>query len=357
MNRLRVALVGAGFIASNRHLPAWRSLGGKAEIVAVSDLNRGLARAAADRFGVARIYADAGEMFARERPDVVDICAPPAVHAKLAALATDHGCHVLVEKPMALTLADCDAIVQGARRRGTQVCVAHTGLFYEPFIRGRELVERGAIGEFRGMRIAISTPTHYMTSRPDHWSHKLPGGSVGETGPHAVYMSLAFLKRVASVTVDGRKFLPQYPWSRFDDYRINLVGETGISSISINYATSQWLVWVEIAGTDGTLFLDLHGRRVVKMRRKRLRAAAIGLSVLGEGAQLAREALRAGFKLATGRTSSTHDHLIRAFAASLLDKTPPPVSAEEGREAVRVMGMIAGQLGLAEIGGAAEGVG
>ncbi len=348
--KLRIAVIGAGFIAANRHLPAWRSLGGRAEVVALSDLNRERAANAARRFGIARTYADAAEMVARERPDVVDICAPPAAHAGLAALAADHGCHVLIEKPMALTLAECDAIIQQAHRRGTRICVAHTGLFYEPFIRGRELVERGALGEFRGMRIAISTPTDYMTSRPDHWAHRLPGGAVGETGPHAVYMSLAFLKRVASVTVDGIKLLPQCPWSRLDDCRINLVGERGISSISINYATRQWMVGVEIAGSEGTLLLDLHGRSVAVIRRARLSAPAIGASVLGHGARLLAEAARTGLRLAARRTASTHDRLIRAFAASILDGTPPPVSGEEGREAVRVMAMIAAQIDRLEAG-------
>jgi len=344
MSRLKVAVIGAGFISSNRHIPAWKSIGSKAEVVGLSDLNRDMAAKTAAQFDIKGIYNDAAEMIAREQPDVVDICTPPATHAKIAAMAMDHGCHMLIEKPMALTIGDCDAIAQGARQRGVQVCVAHTGLFYEPFIRGRELVEHGAIGKFMGMRIVISTPTDYLTSSEEHWAHKLPGGAIGETGPHAVYMSLAFIGRVERVTVDGAKLLLQYPWSRFEDYRINLVGDTGISSISVNYATSQWMVWVEIAGTDGTLLLDLHGRSVVRRRRARLKPMAVGLSVLGEGAQLFKEALLTGFRLATLRTASTHDRLIRAFAESLLNRTSVPVTAEEGREAVRIMSMIVDQL-------------
>lgn len=344
MHRLRVALIGAGFISSKRHLPAWRKLADKVDLVGVSDLNLDMARETAAQHGIPGVYAEAGEMIVRERPHVVDICTPPATHAKVAGLALEHGCHMLIEKPMALTVADCDAIEQGARQRGAKVCVAHTGLFYEPFVRGRKLVERGAIGRFTGMRVVISTPTDYLTSSAEHWAHKLPGGAIGETGPHPVYMSLAFIKRVESVTVDGAKLLPQYRWSDLEDYRINLIGDTGISSISVNYATSQWMVWVEIAGTDGTLLLDLHGRSVVRRRRDRLKPMAIGLSVLSEGAQLIKEALLTGLKLATFQTESTHERLIRAFAESLLNETPVPVTAEEGREAVRVMAMIVDQL-------------
>lgn len=348
MDRLRVAVVGTGFISSNRHLPAWRKAGKGVQIVGLSDLNYDAACKVARQFGVARAYRDAAEMIATEKPNVVDICTPPATHARLACAAMGQGAHILIEKPMATALPDCDAIIDAARRYGVQVCVGHSGLFYGPFIRARQLIEQGAIGEFRGMRVVISTPTDYMTSNKDHWAHKLPGGAIGETGPHAVYMSLAFIKEVRSVSVNGAKLLPQYPWSQFEDYRINLIGREGISSISVNYATNQWIVWVEIAGTDGTMQLDLHGRAVIRIRRPRLRTINIGLSVLGQAGQLARGAVLTGMGLVRERALSTHDRLISAFVDSLRAGKLSPVTAEEGRGAVKVMDMIAKQLGRVE---------
>lgn len=345
METLKVAVVGGGFISSNRHLPAWRSLGKKVELVGLSDLNREMGLKVGEQFRIKHVYSDAAEMIVKEKPDVVDICTPPATHAKLALLAMENGCHMMIEKPMALTNSDCDAIVAGAKQHKVKVCVGHTGLFYEPFIRGRKLVERGAIGKFQGMRVVISTPTDYMTSNQNHWAHKLPGGAIGETGPHAVYMSLAFMSRVQKVTVDGLKQLPQYPWSQYEDYRINLIGDTGISSIHVNYASNQWMSWVEIAGSTGTLILDLHGRVVTRLNRSALTVPAFAVSVLGQSAQILKEAGLTTFKLITRQEASTHENLIRGFANSLLNATPVPVTAEEGREAVRVMGLIADQLG------------
>ena len=346
-SRLRVAVVGAGFISSSRHLPAYKTISDKVQIVGLSDLNLEAAKSVASRFAIPMAYVDAGEMIAAERPDLVDVCTPPATHAKMARLAASSGCNVLIEKPMALTVADCDAIVSAARNAGVKVCVAHTGLFYEPFVRARAMVENGAIGRFAGMRVIISTPTDYMTSSGDHWAHKLPGGAIGETGPHAVYMSLAFTKRVRSVSVEGVKLLPDYPWSKYEDYRINLVGAEGISSISINYATNQWMVAVEITGSTGTLWLDLHGRCVVRLQRSRLTPGSIGRSVLGQAVQIAKEAGGTTLKLLGRRTMSTHERLIRSFVNALREGKDPPVTAEEGREAVRVMDMIAGQLDAA----------
>lgn len=345
MRKLKVAVIGAGFISANKHLPAWRSLRNEVEIVGLSDLNREMGQRIAKEFGIKNSYVNVAEMISREKPEVVDICTPPATHAEIATLALDGGCHMFIEKPMALTNSDCDSIVVGAKARGVKVCVGHTGLFYDPFVRGREAVERGEIGNFRGMRIVISTPTSYMTSSRDHWAHKLPGGAIGETGPHPVYMSLAFINHVEKVTIDGTKQLPQYPWSRYEDYRINLIGDTGNSSIHINYATNQWLVWVEIAGSQGTLILDLHGRTVVKLDRPELTRAVIGLSVFGQAMQILKEAFGETFKIMTRQTASTHERLIRSFALSLLNGSRTPVTAEEGREAVRVMNLITDQLG------------
>jgi predicted dehydrogenase len=344
MSKLRVAVAGAGFISSGRHLPAWHKIRGIAEVVAVSDLNPALARTVAKTFGVRRTYADAGEMIAAERPDVLDICTPPATHATIASIAIRNDCHLLIEKPMALTVEDCEEIVAAALKKGREVCVAHTGLFYEPFLRAQQLVETGVIGSFQGMRIIVSTPTDYMTSKPEHWAHRLPGGAVGETGPHPIYMSLAFLHRVTRVSVEGVKLLPEYPWSQYEDYRINLIAEGGMSSISINYASNQWMVWVEIGGSEGSLFLDLHGRCVVTMKRPKLTGIAIGMSVAGQAVQMLKEAFATGTRLILRQSVSNHERLIHAFARSLVTKAPMPVTAEEGREAVRVMDMIAREL-------------
>ena len=90
METLKVAVVGGGFISSNRHLPAWRSLGKKVELVGLSDLNREMALKVGEQFRIKHVYSDAAEMIVKEKPDVVDICTPPATHAKLALLAMEN---------------------------------------------------------------------------------------------------------------------------------------------------------------------------------------------------------------------------------------------------------------------------
>jgi predicted dehydrogenase len=340
LKKVRAAIIGSGLIAGKKHIPAFLKLRGKAELVAICDLNLAAAKQVASQFGIPRTYNNIAEMLNAEKPDLVDICTPPQTHARLAIEAMRHGCHVLVEKPMALTVADCDQIVRASEEYGLKVCVGHSDLFYEPFIRARRMVADGAIGRVRGMRIFLSTPTDYMTSRPEHWAHKLPGGVIGETGPHVAYMTLAFIPRIRTVNVDALKVMNNYPWSSFEDYRINLIGDEAISSASVVYTTDEWAARVEVLGDKGFLMLDLESMNVLHYRRTELEAIPVGLSLLGESAQLARAFVSNAIRVATNRVRSTHEIIISQFVDGILSGSAPPVSAEEGREAVRVVNMV-----------------
>ena len=336
--------MGAGLIAVHKHLPAWSRLGRRVTLAALCDVDATRCAEVARQFGVPRTYSDLRLLLETERPDVVDICTPPRHHAAAAVQALRGGAHVLIEKPMAISTEECDAIITAAAEAGRQVCTAHSDLFYPAFIEARKRARNGAIGEFRGMRILLSTPTHYMTSVADHWAHSLPGGVIGETGPHAVYLTLAFVNPILDVRLQARKLLPEFPWSRFEDYRIDLVGNDAVCSVTLAYATNHWAAQVDLWGTAGFLKVDLESQSLVRYRRAALAPWDVGLTTLGEAAQVTGRALGTAFRFLVGRFRGTHEVLIRRFHESVRDGTPSPVSAQEGREAVRVMTLIRDRL-------------
>ena len=344
MSTLKVALVGSGHIASVKHLPALRALKSKAQTVAICDLNVEQGKALAAQFDVPGFHTDLGEMLKVEKPDVVDICTPPKTHAAIALTCIEAGAHVLIEKPMCQTEQECDQVMEAAQKHGRKICVGHSDLFYPSFYKARQMVDAGQIGTFRGMRIHLSTPTDYITSKPDHWGNKLPGGVFGESGPHVVYMTLAFINPIAKVQVLGLKVLEEYPWSPYEDYRLDLVGERAISTISMIYSTKQWGAQVELWGTDGFLRADLQSQALVHVRREELRTASVGLSSLGEAAQIVKSGLGTALEVVTKRYMPTHQALMGAFFDSILQNTESPVPASEGKESIRVMNLITEQL-------------
>ena len=344
MSQLKVAVLGTGLIATHKHLPSLKKLSDKATVVGLADLNVDAAKRVAGQFGIANTYQSLDALLEAERPDMVDICTPPRSHAALAIKAIEGGAHVMIEKPMAISADECDDIIAAARANGRKICVAHSDLFYPSFEAARARVERGDIGEFRGMRILLSTPTSYMTSRPDHWAHKLPGGVFGESGPHPTYLALAFINPIREVKVLGTKLLKEYPWSAFEDYRIDLVGDQGVCSVTLLYTSSQWAAEVEIWGSEGCLRADLESQALVEYTRRELKPVEVARSGLSEVAQTLVSSAAAGVRHALGKTRTTHDALLEGFIDSIRDGTPSPVSMEEGREAVRVMNLIVEEL-------------
>lgn len=343
MARLRATIVGAGLISQKKHIPAFQRIKDSVELVAICDVNLEAAKKAASAFGIPRFYDDLTKMLESERPDMVDICTPPRTHANVAVTAARHGCHLLIEKPMALTVQDCQAIIDAARLAGTKICVGHSDLFYPPFWRARDMVARGEIGEFRGMRIFLATPTDYMTSVEGHWAHKLPGGVIGETGPHIIYMTLAFINPIREVSVNGLKLMP-FGWSQFEDYRIDLIGDNTASSILLTYATNQWAAQVDLIGSDGILKLDLQDLSLIRYKRPNLKPVSVGVSLLDQSAQLIGHSIGTLWRFSTKQHRTTHDLYIRQFVDAIRNDRPSPVPGEEGLETVRVLNMVVANL-------------
>jgi predicted dehydrogenase len=279
MRKLNVGIVGCGFIAQHRHIPSFLRLRGSVSLKAVCDLRQTLASEVSREFSVPHVYTDLSEMLSREKLDLIDICTPPAAHASVATKAMESGCHVLMEKPMALDVSDCDKMIQTSRKCGTKLSVVHNQLFYPPFIKAKQLVDNDVIGRIVGMRIlSLTHKDEYMTKQ-DHWVHKLPGGIVGETGPHAIYMALAFMKRIENVDVWAKKNL-DYPWVLYDDYRIELKGERIDGSIYISHSGSYTTTEVDLFGTKGGIRMDLDSMLLTNLRLERLEPISVALSSL-----------------------------------------------------------------------------
>jgi predicted dehydrogenase len=339
VEKIKVGVIGCGFIAKVRHLPAFKSMNKRVDVCAVCDLNESLVRETARDFGIPNAYTSTGEMFSREELDAVDICVPPQIHAPIALEAMENGCNVIMEKPMALKTADCDAMIDAAAKHGLHVCTIHNQVFHPPFLRAKELVANGEIGQFTGMQLLLASPREEFIDMKDHWYHRLPGGIIGETGPHIAYMSMAFLGNISAVDIYARSVL-KHPWAPFDEFRIELEGENGRSSAALSYTGNYWANLTDIIGTEAMLRIDTERMLVVRQSLKELSYLPIAGSALDtvfqEVGSVAANAVRA----ALGRNTLGTNLVIERFVESLIDGSPSPVTPEEGREAVRIMEMV-----------------
>lgn len=344
MDKLKVGIIGCGAIASIRHIPAFMKLKSRVTIQAVCDKNESLAKDTANKYHVPGVYSELSQMLSKEKLDIVDICTPPQIHAPLALEAIENNCHVLLEKPMALKTSECDEMVNAAPKHNVKLCVIHNQLFYPPMIKARKLVAEGAIGDFIGMRILMSDPRDEMIMRKDYWIHKLPGGLIGETGPHAVYKSLPFIGKVKEVDVHTRNFL-EHPWALFDEFRIELLGERGNSSILISYPSNRRASSIDLLGTEGALHLDLLNMLLIHHGSSdSMKPTSLARYSLSTASQIIGGVAANAFKMVTGKARLGHDVIIERFVDSILNNHQPPVPPEEGRDTVRVMEMIVEKL-------------
>jgi predicted dehydrogenase len=175
---LRVAVVGCGKIADG-HVGEILKMD-NVHLVGVCDLEILMAEQLAKRHKVEKYYDNFEELLEKESPDVVHITTPPQVHLPLAVKAMDAGCHVYVEKPIALNYADAEAIVRHAEKTDKKLTVGHSFAFDPPALVVRELMARGVLGD----PVHVESYFGYNLAGPfgaailgdnTHWVHQLPG--------------------------------------------------------------------------------------------------------------------------------------------------------------------------------------
>jgi len=143
---LNVAVIGAGAIAP-AHIQAYLAFPEQCAIAAICDIYPDKARQRAAEFKLnAEVYADYKELLQRGDIDIVSVCTPPYTHAELAIAALNAGKHVIVEKPMASSLEECDAMNEAARRSGTILSVVAQNRFTTPMMKLKHVLDANLIG-------------------------------------------------------------------------------------------------------------------------------------------------------------------------------------------------------------------
>ena len=172
MNPMRVAIIGAGAIAQRNATEAASS--GACAIAGVFDVNVKVARDMAKRLGTA-VFESYEQALASKDVDAVLLSTPHHVHKSMTIEAAAARKHVMVEKPMATTMADADEMIAACRRAGTALTVNYSFRYTPRIQKARELVEAGALGEITGVQVVahqFKDPGYWMGARsnsPDDW--------------------------------------------------------------------------------------------------------------------------------------------------------------------------------------------
>jgi phthalate 4,5-cis-dihydrodiol dehydrogenase len=139
----------------------------------------------AAEFG-APAYETVEELCADRRIDAVYVATPHGLHAQHVALAAAHGKHVLVEKPMAITLAECEAMIAASETAGVKLIVGHSHSFNAPILQARRLIDSGRFGRARMITALNFTDFLYRPRRTEELDTASGGGVLFSQAAHQV---------------------------------------------------------------------------------------------------------------------------------------------------------------------------
>jgi len=324
MSLVRFCIVGCGVIAHWHAKAIQASENGV--LAGVVDVRYESACEFAKQYGVS-VYKTIAEMTADPEIDAVCICTPSGFHAATALEAIAAGKHVIVEKPMAMTVEECDRIIRLAEEK--QVCAGVICQYrFSPAIQTlKALVDAGKLGKIITVNLSMQyqrTPEYYKSSSwRGTWA--LDGGSVMNQGIHGVDAMLYILGNVISVQGYARTLYHDIEAEdtsvaalEFENGAIGVLQST--TAIKPGYPRRMM-----VSGTAGCVVVE--DDRVVLC------------DVEGYAAPLEQEPTvkNEGFQVPGNISNEGHDYQIQDFISAILDKRQPAVTLQDGRRAVALI--------------------
>ena len=159
---IKVGIIGCGKIAQVRHIPEYAA-NPHAEVYGFYDINQARAEELAKKYG-GKAFASYEELLADPEIEAVSVCAANHAHAEISIAALKAGKHVLCEKPMAISLDECEAMVAAAEESGKYLMIGQNQRLAKAHAKAKELIEQGAIGKVLTFR------TIFGHGGPETWS-------------------------------------------------------------------------------------------------------------------------------------------------------------------------------------------
>ena len=329
--RTRVALLGTGFIA-DIHAESYRRFVPDAEVVSVYSRSPERVTSFAAKHGIARTFTDLDQAATDGGCDVVDICIPNHLHARAAIAAARAGKHIIVEKPLCLTLEEADEMIAVCRQHDRKLMYAEELCFAPKYERARSLVLEGAVGSIYHMR-----QCEKHSGPHSDWFYDVDrsgGGALMDMGCHGFAWfrwMLGGAPRIVSVTAHMQTGLLHRGRTRGEENSVCIVEFEGGA---IGVVENSWAKLggmedrVEICGTGGVIYADLF-----------MGNAALTFSEKGYGYAMEKAGSTQGWTFTTHEEAFNQGYPqeLRHFVRCVREGTQPVTSGEDGRAVLELL--------------------
>jgi predicted dehydrogenase len=337
---LRIAIVGCGKIA-DAHVEEIKRIP-SVQLCAVCDLEPIMAEQLAVRYAIPRWYSDVAKLLDTEKPDVLHITTPPQSHLALTRQAFAAGCHVFLEKPIALRHCDTEAIIAAATAAGLKLTVNYWPKFDAPALELRRLYETGELGDpvhvesSYGYDLSGEFGTAFRRD-PEHWVHQLPGKLFQNVLDHV-------LNRITPFLSDEHPFIHAVAYcgdpnaagagrdKLLDELRVIIRGAQVSAYATFSAHARPVGQTLRFYGTKNTALVDFVARTVVLERKQTLPSALgrlfpaflVAKDYLGQGLKNVNSFAHARFHFFEGMR-----RLLEEFYLSIEKDSKPPIAFEE----------------------------
>jgi UDP-N-acetylglucosamine 3-dehydrogenase len=336
---MKVGLIGCGGIAST-HLKVYRSMK-DIKVVAVCDLNLDRAKNIAAEFRINNIFENYWDMYDTEDLDLVDICTPVSTHKKIVCDAATAVPAILVEKPMALTVSDCDVMINEAKKNGAKLCIGHNQIFSPNIQKAKALVNSGAFNllsfktkqkeSFEELRAYGYAPAWNVAPEQK--------GIIWEVCCHLAYLQLHFLPNIKEVYAIGGKF--KYPV--YDDFAVLLnTTEQRFGLIELSWLSHEADTVYELSDFEGKR-LQIYRDFDYFLENSEERPFTVGKvakNFLVDQKRILQKWMRFGIQYLRKRRLLPTFNLISNYIEAIEKDLPPPISPEAGRTTINLLGCI-----------------
>jgi len=333
---MKVGLIGCGGIAPV-HLRAYK-MRRDIQVVGLCDLNLARAKNLGNRFGVEKTFTDYWNLLEGEKPELVDICTPVSTHARIVCDVAKAVPAILVEKPMALNVEQCDAMIEEVEKRGTKLCIGHAQIFSPNIMKAKALVDSGRFN-------LLSFETVQKESFELLKSHDLAPawnvapdqrGVIWEVCSHLAYLQLHFLPNIKEVYAVGGKV--KYPV--YDNFGVLLRTESErFGLIELSWLSNETDIVYELSDFTGKR-LQIHrdfDYLVEKNEEPTFTVSDAARNFFVEEGRILRKWTRLGMSYFRGRRTLPVVNLINTYLNCIKNDLPPPVTPEDGRNTISLL--------------------
>ncbi len=268
MTKTGFGVIGTGIVGGAWHAHVYHNLPA-AELVAVCDLDAGRAREIAERYSVPHVFTDYRDLLARDDIAAVSIATPDFAHREIAVAAAQAGKHILVEKPLATTVEDAEAILAAVDEAGVKLMVDFHNRVSSPFVQARQSVLDGELGELQYIYARLSNTT-FVPTQMLPWASK--SSALWFLASHTFDMSTWLLNdKPVRVYAVSRSGILRGKGVDTQDFHVAIVEFAGGAVVTLE---NSWILpetepnvfnfKMEVLGSEGVLYINTSDNRTVE---------------------------------------------------------------------------------------------